>query len=43
MNRHLESSVWLVSALLAVAFFFVAGFYGWAAIILWSVWYHLSW
>jgi hypothetical protein len=37
MVRPLQATYWLLSALIAIGFFVTSGFYGWAAILLWTV------
>ena len=37
MPRLLETTLWLLSAVLATVFYFVSGFYAWAAILVWTI------
>jgi len=37
MTRPVELTLWVLSAILAAAFFLLSGFYGWATILVWTV------
>ena len=37
MPRLIETVLWLLCAILAIGCYFLAGFYGWASILIWTV------
>jgi len=37
MPRPVETALWLVGAILAIACYFLSVFYGWASVLVWTV------